>query len=290
MSLRIKFNLVMLAAFLAGLALAALFLNGFSESAARKALLSEAALMMGEVDATIHYTDQQTSPLLSKQMALQFVPQAIPFFAAQQTFNRLARTLPDYTFRQPTLNPTNPSDRPAPWETDIIAALVARPTLESLVTERDTAAGRILSFSRPVKIDSKQCLTCHSTPDAAPRSMIDVYGRDNGFGWKLGDIVGAEVVSVPERLARREAWHSLIVMMGWLTLIFVVMLALMNLMLHVLIIKRVRRVSALADQISLGNKDVPEFDGRGRDEIGSLARSFTRMRRSLMAAMRLLEE
>ena len=290
MSLRIKFNLVMLAAFLAGLALTALFLNEISESAARKALLSEAALMMGEVDATIQYTNQQASPLLSKQMTLQFVPQAIPFFAAQQTFNRLARKLPDYTFRQPTLNPTNPSDRPAPWETDIIAALVATPTLESLVTERDTPAGKILSFSRPVRVDSKQCLTCHSTPDVAPRSMIDVYGRNNGFGWKLGDIVGAEVVSVPERVARGQALHSLLVMMGWLTLIFVAMVALMNLMLHAFIIKPVRRVSAFADQISLGNAEVPEFDARGRDEIGSLARSFNRMRRSLTAAMRLLEE
>ncbi|GGF34718.1 histidine kinase [Aliidongia dinghuensis] len=290
MTLRIKFNLVMLAAFLVGLALAAVFFNKFSERTARKAILSEAALMMGQANATIHYTDTQISPLLAKQMAVQFVPQAIPFFAAQQTFDHLAKDFPDYTLRQPTLNPTNPSDRPLAWEADIIQALIAEPTLTSLVTERDTEAGKILSYSRPVKVDSQECLTCHSTPEAAPPSMIDVYGRNNGFGWKLGSIVGAEVVSVPERVALTQARQSLYVIMTSLAIVFAVMLALLNLMLHMFIIRPVRRVSALADEVSLGNMAVPEFDTSGTDEIGSLSRSFNRMRRSLTAALRLLEE
>jgi protein-histidine pros-kinase len=290
MSLRIKFNAVMLAAFLAGLVLAAVFFNDFSQRAARKAILSEAALMMGQVNATTHYTDAQISPLLEKQLAVQFLPQAIPFYAAQQTFDRLAKDFPDYTLRQPTLNPTNPSDRPLAWEADIIQALVSQPTLDKLVTERDTDAGKILSFSRPVKVDSQECLACHSTPEKAPPSMIDVYGRNGGFGWKLGSIVGAEIVSVPERLALGQAQHSLYVIMASLAVVFGIMLALLNLMLHLFIIKPVRRVSALADEVSLGNMDVPEFDATGKDEIGSLSRSFNRMRRSLTAALRLLEE
>src|SRR5579859_1342951 len=290
MSLRIKFNIVMLAAFLAGLVLAAVFVNDFSQRAARKAVLSEAGLMMGQVDATIHYTDAQISPLLAKPMAVQFLPQAIPFYAAQQTFDRLVKAFPDYTFRQPTLNPTNPSDRPLAWESDIIEALVAQPSLTSLVTERTTEAGKILSIARPIKVDSEQCLACHSRPETAPPSMIDVYGRNNGFGWKLGSIVGAEIVSVPERISLDQARHSLYVIMASLGLVFALMLVLLNLMLHLFIIRPVRRVSALADEVSLGNMEVPEFDATGKDEIGSLARSFNRTRRSLTAALRLLEE
>jgi HAMP domain-containing protein len=290
MSLRIKFNIVMLAAFLAGLVLAAAFLNDFSQRAARKAVLSEAALMMGQVNATIHYTDTQVSPLVSRSMNVQFLPQAIPFYAAQQTFDSLAAKFPDYTFRQPTTNPTNPSDKPVPSEAKIIDTLTAQPSLDSLVTERTTDAGKIMSFSEPIRVDSKGCLACHSTPAAAPASMIDVYGKNNGFGWKLGDIVGAEVVSVPERVALAQARHSLYAIMGSLAVVFAVMLLLLNLMLHLFIIKPVRRVSALADEVSLGNMDVPEIDASGKDEIGSLSRSFNRMRRSLAAALRLLEE
>src|SRR3978361_164316 len=112
MSLRLKFNVVMLAALLAGLALAAFFLDTLTQRTARHAVLSQAAVMMGQVNASIHYTDTQVSPLLFKSMNVQFLPQSIPFYAAQQTFNSLAASFPDYSFRQPPTNPTNPSDRP----------------------------------------------------------------------------------------------------------------------------------------------------------------------------------
>jgi HAMP domain-containing protein len=289
MSLRVKFNIVMLAALLAGLLLAAAFLDRLTQASARSGVLSEAALMMGEVNANVHYTDTQVAPLLFKQMKVQFLPQSIPFYAAQQTLNTVTKSFPGYTFRQPTINPTNPSDRPVGWETGIIDAMLAQPKLDSLVTERPTPAGRILSYSQPIRVGST-CLACHSTPSAAPASMIDVYGPNNGFGWKLGSIVGAEVVSVPEQVSLTRARHNLYGIMGSLALVFLAMLLLLNLMLHFFIISPVRRVSKLADEVSLGNMDVPELDGSGKDEIGSLARSFNRMRRSLAAALKLLEE
>ena len=93
-------------------ALALLFVNTLSAREARRSVVAEAAVMMGELDATIDYTNSDVAPLLARQTKVQFLPQAIPFFTAQQTFNLLARQFPDYTLRQPTLNPTNPSDRP----------------------------------------------------------------------------------------------------------------------------------------------------------------------------------
>ncbi|MGZ6079886.1 MAG: HAMP domain-containing protein [Myxococcaceae bacterium] len=41
--------------------------------------------------------------------------------------------------------------------------------------------------------------------------------------------------------------------------------------------------------MSTGNFDVPEFSVHSRDEIGVLATSFNRLRRSLEKAMKLLE-
>jgi protein-histidine pros-kinase len=78
--------------------------------------------------------------------------------------------------------------------------------------------------------------------------------------------------------------------MGGLTIIFVLMLFLLNLLLHFFIVVPVRRISKLADEVSLGNMEVPEFQLSSRDEIGSLAVSFNRMRRSLVAAMGMLNE
>ena len=53
--------------------------------------------------------------------------------------------------------------------------------------------------------------------------------------------------------------------------------------------KPLRRLAAMADQVSLGQTDVPEFPVRGRDEIAELASSFGRMRKSLVQALRMLE-
>lgn len=287
MTLRVKFNLVMLAAFLAGLGLAALFVNATSEREARRAVLAEAAAIMGAADATVHYTDTQVAPLLSGQMKTQFLPQSIPFFAAQQTFDLMAKAFPDYAFRQPTTNPTNPADRPVPWEADIIKALREQPKLDHLVTERAAENGTILSYSQPIRV-TEGCLACHSTPEAAPPSMIDIYGRDNGFGWTLGDTIGAQVVSVPERVPLAQARSNLTIIMAGLTIVFAVMMILLNLLLHFFIIVPVRRLSRIADEISLGNLEVPEFQVSSRDEIGSLAVSFNRMRRSLVTAMGML--
>ena len=290
MTFRAKFNLVMLVAFLVGLGLAGIFVNTVSERGAKRAVLAEAAAVMGAADATIHYTDQQVSPLLNRQMKAQFLPQSIPFYAAQQTFQLMASAFPDYAFRQPTTNPTNPADRPVPWEADIIKKLVEQPNLDQLVVERTTSTGKVLSYARPVRVNSDTCLACHSTPEAAPASMVDIYGRENGFGWKVGDTVGAQIVSIPEGVPLASARSNLYLLMGGLTIIFVLMLFLLNLLLHFFIVVPVRRISKLADEVSLGNMEVPEFQLSSRDEIGSLAVSFNRMRRSLVAAMGMLNE
>jgi protein-histidine pros-kinase len=272
------------------LGLSGVFLNTVSERGAKRAVLAEAAAVMGAADATIHYTDQQVSPLLNRQMKAQFLPQSIPFYAAQQTFQLMASAFPDYAFRQPTTNPTNPADRPVPWEADIIKKLIEQPNLDQLVVERTTSTGKVLSYARPVRVNSDTCLACHSTPEAAPASMVDIYGRENGFGWKVGDTVGAQIVSIPERVPLASARSNLYLLMGGLTIIFVLMLFLLNLLLHFFIVVPVRRISKLADEVSLGNMEVPEFQLSSRDEIGSLAVSFNRMRRSLVAAMGMLNE
>jgi HAMP domain-containing protein len=290
MSLLVKFNIVMLAPFAAGLVLALLFVNTVSQRQARRSVLAEAAVMMGEVDSTIHYTDSDVAPLLAHQMKVQFLPQAIPFFTAQRTFNLLATQFPDYTLRQPTLNPTNPADRPTSWEKELVDRFINGPNLKTLVVERQTDTGPVLSYARPVRVDDQACLICHSTPQAAPATMVDVYGRSNGFGWKLGDVVGAQVVSVPEQVADAQAQRNLLVIMGALAIVFAVMLLLLNVMLHLFIIVPVSRISRLADEISLGNMEVPEFNEAHHDEIGSLAQAFNRMRRSLVAALKLLEQ
>ena len=290
MSLRAKFNVAMAVALAIGLGLALTFANTLSQNLARRRTLAEATLMMTTAEAAMDYARAQVSPLLADLSKTQFLPQSVPFYAARQTLQKLSAAMPDYTFRQPATNPTNPADRPTAREARIIDTLTAQPQLQSLVTEHDAADGSVLSYAKPIRVNEESCLACHSTPEAAPAAMIDVYGRDNGFGWKLHSLVGATIVSVPQAVAQEEARRTLLLIMAGIGAAFLVVAALVNVVLHVSIIVPVGRVSRLADEVSLGGSGVPELDASGKDEIASLTRSFNRMRRSLSTALRLLDK
>jgi protein-histidine pros-kinase len=56
-------------------------------------------------------------------------------------------------------------------------------------------------------IKDAKCLACHDTPDTAPRTLVERYGNANGFGWKLNDILTAQIVSAPMELPMARADH-----------------------------------------------------------------------------------
>lgn len=289
MGLKAKFNMVMLLAFIGGLGLAAALSWRIVHDNVRREVLLEARIMMAEASAIRDYTANEIEPLLADQIKTRFLPHTVPSWAAQTNLRAMAAQFPDYTYKEAALNPTNPADRATDWESGIIGQFTRDPSLTEFTTTRDTPTGPSLSIGRPIRITDKDCLTCHSTPSAAPASMIDLYGTANGFGWKLGDVIGAQIVSVPMRVALDRANAEFKIYLGALVGVFAVTIVLMNLLLHFVIVKPIRRMSAIASEISLGNMAAPEFLERGHDEIASLGGSFNRMRRSLANAMKLLE-
>jgi protein-histidine pros-kinase len=155
---------------------------------------------------------------------------------------------------------------------------------------RPTPSGGALYIARPIKITNESCLGCHSTPAAAPASMLAVYGNANGFGWQLNEIVGAQIVSVPTSVAEQRADTTFYTFMLSLCILFLVLYVVLNLMLSRMVIKPVTVMSQAADKVSTGDFTIAEFTETRRDEIGALARSFNRMRRSLEQAIRMIEE
>jgi hypothetical protein len=144
----------------------------------------------------------------------EFHPQSVPAFAATEIFNYLREKYPEYFYKEATLNPTNPRDRATDWEADIVNQFRGNTKLPEFLTTRVTPTGEALVLARPIKITNASCLTCHSTPDKAPPEMRKLYSDANGFGWKLDEIIGAQVVSVPMAVPvsmADKAWGSLTV-------------------------------------------------------------------------------
>jgi len=290
MRLTTKFNLVLFTVFSIGLAIAGYVSHTVLQKHAREEVLTHAGMMMEAAMAIRGYTVKEIRPLLTLQMKREFLPQSVPSYAATQNFQSVREMYPEYTYKEAALNPTNPRDHATDWEADIIQIFRNDPETGEINGERETPLGKSLYYARPIKIANKGCLTCHSTVDAAPETMIKLYGSSNGFGWQLDEVVGAQVVSVPLSVPLEKAREEFVIFMASLIAIFVVIFIVINVMLGQVVVKRVRAMAHAADDISTGNMEVPEFSVKGKDEIADLNRSFNRMRRSLEKAMNMLEE
>jgi protein-histidine pros-kinase len=289
MKLLLKFNLVFVAVFLVGLAITGYVTRELLARNAQDEVLQHARFMMEKALAVRSYTSSQVAPLLETQMKYSFLPQSVPAYSATEVLAKLAKAYPDFSYKEATLNPTNPRDRAIDWEVDVISQFRKAADAREFIGERDTPAGRALYIARPIKITDGACLRCHSTVEAAPKTLIDTYGPANGFGWNLNETIGAQVVSVPMALPLQRAERAWSVFMTLLTAVFVAIGVVLNLMLYWLVIRPVRQLSTIADSVSLGDLKAPEFATRRRDEIGVLSQSFARMRKSLVQAMRMLE-
>ena len=289
MSLLIRINLALGAVFIVAAVIAGYACRTILEANAQREVFVEAGLMMDSALAIRAYTANEILPLLSERIQEEFPPQSVPSYAATQNFLRLRDRHPEYTYKEATLNPMNPRDRPADWEADIIQQFRNNAHAQEVIGERDTPLGKALYLARPIR-NTAECSSCHSTPSAAPRTLIARYGANNGFGWQPGEIVGAQVVSVPFASAAANADRAFRAFMTSLVSVFSAVFLVVNAVLYFMVVRPVRQIARVADRLSLGDMSAEDFPKGGAGEIASVARSFNRMRKSLEKALRLLEK
>jgi protein-histidine pros-kinase len=256
---------------------------------AKEEVLNNARLMMEKALAVRAYTSSQISKLLQTQLKYEFLPQSVPSYSATEVLGSLQSKYPDFAYKEATLNPTNPRDRAAGWEVDVVQRFRTNSELKESQGVRDTAAGPALWIARPLRIVNPACLECHSSVDAAPKTLVDRYGPANGFGWQLNEVVGAQVVTVPMAIPVARAERSFRVFMAAQVGVFVAVGIVLNLMIWLVITRPVLKLAAIADRVSQGDMEAPEFGAGRKDEIGILASAFSRMRASVVQAMKMLE-
>ena len=77
--------------------------------------------------------------------------------------------------------------------------------------------------------------------------------------------------------------------MVWIVVVFVTAVVVVNAVVYLLVVRPVRRIAAVADELSVGKVDAGDFPPASGPELTGLTRSFNRMRISLEKAMKLLE-
>lgn len=238
------------------------------------------------------YTSTQIRPELASRLEQEtlFIPQTVPAYSAREVFDSLRKNgkYSNFFYKEATLNPTNLRDKADRFEAQIVNAL--RENQQSQTQGfRSIPAGDLFYIARPIKVTKESCLECHGLPQNAPKSQIATYGDSNGFGWKMNEVVGAQVISVPAWEIIKDVKNLRKLVLGVVLVLLLPAILILNLFLKYLITNPLDKMSALSKKLSTGDMSV-EFDLEGKDEIGILASSLNRLKASLKIAMDMIED
>ncbi|MCC5616426.1 DUF3365 domain-containing protein [Nostoc sp. CHAB 5836] len=287
LNLKQKFTILLLVILTFGLSLSGFALSSLLRENAKQDISSTGLMLMETMSSVRKYTSTQVNPELADKLDTEFLPESVPAYSAREVFEilRQRREYRDFFYKEATLNPTNLRDKADGFETEIVEKFRNQSALKEVSGFRSIPGGDIFYIARPLPVSEESCLKCHSTPDVAPQSMITLYGAANGFGWKLNEIVGAQIITVPANNVINKANQSSFVIILIVSTIFIATILLVNFFLNRQVVMPLKRMTRIAEEVSTGHMEV-EFEQMSNDEIGNLAKAFKRMQLSLEMAMK----
>ncbi len=283
-----KLTAFLLLAFLVSIALSGYFLSRVTHQKAESEIETRAEMLTNMMNAVRGYTSKQVTPKLAAELFTQpqFIPETVPAFSARTVFDTFRQDpqFAEYRYKEATLNPTSPKDQADAFESGLVAQFRADPTLKVLSGFRQDQGRTLFYTARPLSVTQASCLQCHSTPDAAPKSLIATYGRDHGFGWKLGEIVAAQTIYVPSDEVFAQSRQYLLWAMGIFFGVFAFGTLLLSWQIRRTVVRPIQTLSHAAHAVGEGEATAAqlaifeqpamrELAERG-DEAGELARSF----------------
>ncbi|NMF66446.1 histidine kinase [Brasilonema octagenarum UFV-E1] len=287
-----KLTVLLLIIFIAGITLSGIALSGILNYKAQDEVSSNGKLLFRTINSVRSYTNDEVNPELEARLGKdEFAAQTIPAYSARKVFEKLRNedeAYKDFFYKEAMLNPTNPRDKADSFETELIQKFRQDKKLPFLSGFRPFDNENFYYIARPLAITESSCLRCHSTPDVAPKNMIATYGTENGFGWKLNLINGVQIVSIPASQVFQKANQSFVLVMGIVTIIFAIAIYMANFWLTRYVVRPIKRVVRVAEAVSTGDMDA-EFEKVANDEVGSLVEAFTRMKISLVMAIKSFE-
>jgi HAMP domain-containing protein len=283
MGIRAKFIWIIGVASFLGTGVIGVASYNFSTRQAMNEAKSKGQIIFNYILASRNYfKDHQRALVMELVEEDRFYPELMSgFVMTRGTWDLFKKELKGYDFKQATLDPLYPANRADEQEVKIINIFRERSDLSRLEGIVERGGEKFHYMALPVRVDDKSCLRCHGDPAQAPKDQVEIYGKDHGYRWQLGDTVSAYMVyvSVEEALAeaRRSALSLFLIGMGCL----LVVLVSIWLFLDRSVVTPIQHLNRRAEEISLG-KNLGEKVALGRkDEIGALSKAVERLRISM---------
>jgi sensor histidine kinase YesM len=292
-----KFTLLLSLVFIGAILISGFALSKALEQKAEDEIDYRGQVLMQMVNSVREYTNTRITPLLAPKLETQqtFIPETIPSFAAKEVFDNLRKNeeYKNFFYKDATLNPTSLGDKADKFETNLIETFRNKPGLENISGFRTMFGEELFYSAKPFSIKNPSCLSCHSTPEAAPKSHLASYGTENGFGWKLHDILGTQIIYVPASKVFDSARQAFSLFIGIFIGIFTLVILLINYLLKRNVIQPIKPMAQMAQKISadtMSVEEAEEFDRKSLgaiakrgDELGQLGRVFQKMVREIYA-------
>jgi HAMP domain-containing protein len=293
LKLRTKFNVVLITIFLGGILVSGLSLSWILQERAQMEVTSKALLLLQTMNAVRDYTSDHIQPLLSPKLELEsvFISETVPAYSATEVFQKLRKNeeYKSFFYKEATLNPTNLRDKADSFESNLIEQFQKEPNTTEISDFSTLPGGRVFYIARPLTVKQESCLRCHGDPNDAPKSQLATYGAENGYGWKLNQIVAVQILSVPAEEVFNQAHRSVSLVLLTLLGVFSVIVIGINFLLKRTVIHPLQKMAKIAESVSMGNMD-SQFEQKTEDEIGTLAKAFNRMKSSLAISIDLLNK
>ncbi|BHH85859.1 hypothetical protein LA52FAK_41480 [Desulforhopalus sp. 52FAK] len=279
MSIRIRFVVIIGIISLIASILLAFLSYRFTVNSAFVEAKRKGNIVFTFIDASRNFFKNEQRPLVMDIVEEdRFYPNLMSGFAfTRGIWDEFMKELPDYQFRQATIDPLYPPNKASSDELKIIAEFEANKNLKSKEGILEKDGERFFYFAKPIKV-GKKCLRCHGNPDDAPRDQIELYGKENGYHWQENATVASFITYVPIQNALEDAKKSAITLflfgLGGIT----VLMAIIWFFFNSYLIKPITMLETRTTEISLGKNLDQNVTHSSNDEIGTLAKAIDRMR------------
>ncbi len=117
-------------------------------------------------------------------------------FVSRAVMDLFQDSLPEFDYRRVSINARNPASEANAIEREMIDYFKHNEGVENwqgmLQTDHDAYYRRFM----PVYFE-QSCMNCHGLPQDAPRDLVEIYGKERGFGHYAGELAGVIAVGIP---------------------------------------------------------------------------------------------
>lgn len=235
------------------------------------------------ISARKYFKDEQRALFMELVEDNRFYPELMSgFVVSRGVWDIFKEKNSGYQFKQASLDPLYQANKADKEEVKMINTLQTRPDAHSLQGTMSKDGEKYFYMAFPIKVENKKCLRCHGDPANAPKDQIEIYGTENGYNWKYGEIVSAYIVyvSIQEAVSAAKRTAGLLFLIG-IGCFFLSLLA-MGFFLDRSVIGPIEYLSDRTEEISKGRNLEEKFICKSNDEIGVLARAIEHLRQVMI--------